>query len=120
MELFAIAILAGVGVVHLLPGLAFFRPALLEKLYGAGTSGAARLMLQHRAALLGLVGALLAASTVLPEWRPAAICAGLWSMLTYLWLWLGAGAERAALQRIAIVDAIAAPALLVAAGLLYL
>lgn len=104
----------GVGLVHLLPGLAFVQPQLLTRLYGAGAEGAVLLMLRHRAALLGTVGVVLVAAALIPSWRMPAVVVGGLSMVTYLGLWLGAGPHRQGLQRIALVDAVALPALLAA------
>jgi hypothetical protein len=107
----AAAIYAAVGLVHLLPGLAFFAPAMISWLYGSGADGAVLLMLRHRASLLGGVGIVLLIAVALPAWRPAATLVGGLSMASFLALWLGAGPNRKALQTIALVDAIALPAL---------
>jgi hypothetical protein len=110
----AAAIYAAVGLVHLAPGLAFFAPAMITRLYGAGADGAVLLMLRHRAALLGCVGIVLLIAAAAPAWRPAATLVGCLSMASYLALWLGAGADRKSLQTIALVDGVALPALLAA------
>jgi uncharacterized membrane protein len=110
----AAAIYAAVGLVHLLPGLAFFAPTMITRLYGSGADGAVLLMLRHRAALLGVVGIVLVIAAALPSWRPAATLVGALSMASYFTLWLGAGAFRKPLQKIALVDAVALPALLAA------
>jgi hypothetical protein len=115
------ALFAVVGLVHLVPGLAAFSPAVLKRLYGGGAEGPVLLMLQHRGALLGLVGLLLLIAAFAPSWRDPAAFAGAVSMASYLLLWLGAApAHRKPLQSIAVVDAIALPALLLAAWLTHL
>jgi hypothetical protein len=115
----AAAIFAAVGVIHLVPGLAFLAPAMITRLYGAGADGAVLLMLRHRAALLGIVGIVLIVGAAMAPWRPAATLVGALSMASYLLLWLGAGPHRKPLQRIALIDAIALPALLVGFALAY-
>lgn len=116
MEAAAALGFAAVGALHIAPGLAFFAPGLLKRLYGDGAEGAVGLMLQHRAALLGVVGVLCLVAALVPPWRAAAVTAGALSMTAYLALWAGASGEpRAALRRIAIADMCALPILLAAA-----
>jgi hypothetical protein len=117
-DILAALIYGAVGVLHLLPGLALFAPRMLARLYGGAADGPVLLMLQHRAALLGLVGGLLLAAAFLPAWRAPAAIAGVVSMATYLWLYLRApAASRAPLRGIAIADGLALPALLAAVWL---
>lgn len=106
-------IFGAVGVLHLLPGLAFFAPKLLTRLYGSLAQGPVLLMLQHRAVLLMIVGALLMFAAFYEDWRLRAAAAGVISMAAYLWLYARAPAvDRAPLHRIAIADTVALPALL--------
>jgi hypothetical protein len=56
-------------------------------------------------------------AAALPAWRPAATLVGCLSTASYLALSLGAGPDRKPLQTIALVDAIALPALIFAFAL---
>jgi hypothetical protein len=91
------------ALVHLLPALAFFRPALLTQLYGLRPDNPLFLLMQHRAALfcVVLLIALWCAFDAAPR-RLAVVAVG-FSMLSFLWLWWQAG-QPLALRRIALVD----------------
>lgn len=98
------------ALVHLMPALAFFRPATLTVLYGINADNRLFLLMHHRAALfLAVVVACLWAA-----WRPEARqVAGLVtaiSMLGFLWLFWRAGSP-APLRTIARVDLFGLPVL---------
>lgn len=102
------------GLIHLLPAAALFRPALLRRLYGVEVGSVTFTLLQHRAALfLGIVVICLWAA-IRPEVRPVAVvCVGI-SMGSFLVLWWQAGAP-VTLRSIAVADLIGLPVLLAAA-----
>ncbi|OSZ72417.1 hypothetical protein CAP39_03490 [Sphingomonas sp. IBVSS1] len=101
---------AVLALIHALPALALFNPGLISRLYGVAPGDGAFLLLHHRAALfLGVLILCLWAAAV-PGVRQAASVVVAVSMLSFLWLWQGAG-RPAALNSIAIADLIGLPAL---------
>ncbi len=76
--------------------------------------------MRHRAILLGIVGALLAASAFLVPLRPAAYAAGFISMLSFVLIARLVGGYNKALRRVVLADLGASAALLVAALIDYL
>jgi hypothetical protein len=98
------------ALIHLMPALALFRPALITRLYGVGPGEATFLLLHHRAALFFAVLALCAWSIFAAAPRPAAAIATAISMLTFLLLYWQAGSPPP-LRTIAIADFVGLPAL---------
>ena len=78
------------ALIHLMPALAFVRPALLTQLYGVKAGEATFLLLHHRAALFLAVLLLCLWSIFASAPRPAAAVATAISMLTFLLLYLQA------------------------------
>jgi hypothetical protein len=91
------------ALVHALPALAFFRPALLTRLYGAVPGETGFVLLHHRAALFLVVVIIALWAMVDPAVRRLAVVAVGVSMLSFLVLYAGAG-RPAALRSIAVVD----------------
>lgn len=93
------------ALIHALPALALFRPALLTRLYGVEAGDTTYLLLHHRAALfLGIV-VLCIWAAISPGVRPAATVVTVISMIGFLLLYWQGGSP-AALRTIAIVDVI--------------
>jgi hypothetical protein len=110
------AVLVGVGAVHLLPLVGVLGGERLTLLYGvAADDPNLALLLRHRAVLFGLLGGFMVAAAWRPAWRGAALLAGAVSVLSFLALALRVGDVNAALQRVVLVDVVAAVALAVAA-----
>lgn len=102
------------GLIHLLPAIAVFRPAMIGRLYGVKAGSTTFLLLHHRAALFLVVLAVCIWASLRPEVRPlASVVVGI-SMLSFLWLYLAAG-QPPALRQIAVADLIGLPFLAVAA-----
>lgn len=101
------------AAVHLMPALAFFRPALLTQLYRLQADNPLFLLMRHRAALFlaVLVVSIWSAFDPAPR-RLAFVAAGI-SMMSFLALYWQAGSPKA-LRKIAKVDLIGLPALLYA------
>jgi len=98
--------LALAALIHLLPLPGLFGAAQLQALYGLGEIDATSLvLLRHRALLFGLFGVLLLAAIRRPGLRAAAIAVVLVSDIGFLLLTLAA-AMPAALQRVALADAV--------------
>jgi hypothetical protein len=98
----ALYLVAAAG--NLLPVIGVLSAARLEALYGVAISDPSLIvLLRHRAVLLGIVGALIAAAAFRPALRKAAVAAGFASMLSFMALAWGAE-SNAALRRVAGVD----------------
>ncbi len=104
------------GLIHLLPALALFRPSMISALYGVPPESATFLLLQHRAALFFCVLVICVWAALRPEVRQLASVAVAISMLSFLWLYAAAG-QPVALRQIAIVDLAGLPFLAIAAWL---
>jgi hypothetical protein len=110
------ALYALVGIVNLLPVVGVASAQRLERLYGVALADPNLVVLmRHRALLFGVVGGLLVAAAWRPALRPAALAAGLFSMLSFASLAALAGDPNAALTRVMQVDLVAS-ALLIAAA----
>jgi hypothetical protein len=89
--------------------------ASLQKLYGITIhDDATELLLRHRAVLLALVGALIAAGAAQPAHRTLGLTLGLASKLAFLALWVRT-AGPSSLTRIALADVASALLLVLAA-----
>ena len=118
MRMLATALFLIVGVVNLLPVIGTLSASRLQALYGVSLDDTNLVILmRHRAALFGIVGALLIASAFHRPLRPAAFAAGLVSMLSFVLVAQLVGGYNAELRRVVVVD-LAATALLLGAGLI--
>jgi hypothetical protein len=103
-----------VRMLYLVPGLVNFVPVLgvlgadrLEALYGQQFAGPdILLLLQHRAVLFGVLGALLMVAAFRSQLRGVATTAGLVSMISYVLLALPLSNHSAAIQRVFWADVI--------------
>lgn len=106
-----------VGLLNLLPVVGVTGAARLESLYGVGVdSPDLELLLRHRALLLGLVGAVLAAAAWHPPLRATAAILGLVSMGTFVVLALPVGLQGPAIARVFWADVVGLAVLLAAVG----
>ncbi|NVJ97868.1 MAG: phosphopantetheine adenylyltransferase [Alphaproteobacteria bacterium] len=109
-----------VGLINFIPILGVTGRAKLEALYGASFSSADLLLLmQHRALLLGIVGAFLLVAAFHPAFRPMAAIAGMASMVGFDVLYLIVPGVSGRLAGVATIDAVAVVLLAVAIGLDY-
>lgn len=93
------------AAIHVLPALAFFRPAGLTALYRIDPGNPLFLLMQHRAGLFLAVFAACVFAAFVPEGRRlATIVVGI-SMISFLVLYWQAGSP-APLRTIAIADAV--------------
>lgn len=92
-----------VGLVHLVPALALFRPVLITRLYGVAPDSPVFLLMHHRAALFlaVLVACMWAAFD--PGARKLATLVAAVSMLSFLALYVANG-RPSSLGTIALVD----------------
>jgi hypothetical protein len=96
---------AALALIHALPALALFNPALISRLYGVAPGDGSFLLLHHRAALFACIVILCVWAAADPAVRKAASVVTAVSMLSFLILWQGAG-RPAALKSIAVADLI--------------
>jgi hypothetical protein len=100
--------------IHMTPALALFRPALISKMYRVDAESPLFLLFQHRAALFLVVCVICTWAIFRPETRPLATVAVGISMVSFVLIWVLAGAPSA-LKSIAVADIIGLP-FLVCAG----
>ncbi|MEY3702398.1 MAG: hypothetical protein RLZZ561_18 [Pseudomonadota bacterium] len=96
------------ALIHLLPALAFFRPATLTKLYSIEPGNPLFLLMRHRAALFLAVFLACLWAVLRPEARQLAAIITAISMLGFLWLYWRAGAPKS-LRAIALIDILGLP-----------
>jgi hypothetical protein len=102
-----------IAAIHASPAAVLFRPALTNTLYGVAPDGAAGLLLVHRGGLFLAVFAVAVFAAFVPDARKAAtIVAGI-SVLSFLAIYLLAGAPAGPLRTIALADLVALPPLAV-------
>lgn len=97
------ALLAGVGVAHLIPAAAVISRGHVEKAYGIDVADSdTELLLRHRATFFGLLGSGLVYAAVDPRHRKPAIVAGAVSLGSYLGLAqsIGAGPRLEQVKRL--------------------
>lgn len=112
MNIIAAAGLIAAGVIHLIPVTGVLGSQRLSALYGIEIEEPVMvLLLQHRAVLFGLLGALLVASAFVPALRPAALVGGLVSIVAFLLLAGISGSQGPAITRVVRADWIALAAL---------
>ena len=99
------------ALVHTMPALAFFRPALISSLYGVAPADNSFLLLHHRAALFLAVLVMCLWAIFDPAVRRMVFVATAISMISFLALYWLAGAP-AALRVIAIADLVGLPPLI--------
>ncbi len=98
------------AAIHALPALAFFRPAMIGRLYQVSNDNPLFLLLQHRAALFFMVFLMCAWAAFDPgSQRLASAGVGI-SMLSFLFLFWKAGSPPA-LKTIAVADLFGIPVL---------
>jgi len=98
------------AAIHFLPAMAALSPSQLSALYGVSPDDTVmRTLLQHRAVLLGLVGAAFLAGAFFPSLRWAALIGGTASMVTFLIIAALNGELAGSLQKITLVDAVGLP-----------
>ncbi len=106
------------AAIHVLPALAFFRPAGLTTLYRIDPANPLFLLMQHRAGLFVSVVAACLFAAFVPEGRRLAVIVVGISMISFLYLYWANGSPPP-LRRIALVDLAGLPMLAAAAFLAY-
>jgi hypothetical protein len=102
-----VVLLLALGVLNLIPALAFFTPAAFPRLYGVtAQTPELRVLLRHRAVLLGCVGVALLGAVWEPAWLQQALVLATTSKVTFLAV-MGLERARGPLRRVAAADAVA-------------
>lgn len=102
------------ALIHLMPALAFFRPAMIARLYRIDGQSPLFLLLHHRAALFVVVFTICVWAAFDPGARRIASVAAAISMISFLGLYWQAGSPPA-LRTIALVDLVGLPFLAIVA-----
>ena len=99
------------ALVHAVPALSFFRPSMLQSLYGLEAANPLYLLMHHRAALFLVIFVICIWCAVSPTPRQLGVVAVAISMVSFLILYWMAGSPPP-LRSIAIADLVGMPALL--------
>lgn len=103
------------GIIHLLPLAGVLGGERLNALYGLALDEPnLQILMRHRAALFGLLGALLVAAALIPGLRTLALLGGLLSVISFLLLAWSAPLYNEALRRVVVADWVALACLLLA------
>ncbi|WP_077148299.1 hypothetical protein [Sphingopyxis sp. KK2] len=102
------------ALIHLMPALAFFRPAMLTRLYAVTPQSPSFLLLHHRAALFLVVFTICVWAAFDPATRRIASVAAAISMVSFLALYWQAGSPPS-LRTIALADLAGLPFLAIVA-----
>jgi hypothetical protein len=110
------AMLAIVGIIHVIPFAGALRAANLTALYGVGFDDPnLAILMRHRAIQLGMLGLFLLYAAARPASYIAGLAAGIVSVTTFLWFAWSVGGYNALLGRVVAVDLMALVCLLVGA-----
>jgi hypothetical protein len=102
------ALLIAAGLINFFPVAGVLSADILASAYGIPPpEGDLLILLRHRALLLGILGALIIVSAFRRHLQPAAILAGLVSMLGFVAFAFASGEYGAELRKIVVMDAIA-------------
>jgi hypothetical protein len=103
-------------LVHTPPALASFSPRLRQRLYGVAEDASLSVILTHRGVLFLAVATACAYALFDPQSRQLASIVAAISVLGFLLTYALAGLPKGQLRSIALMDLIAAPALVIAAA----
>ncbi len=107
------------ALVHFAPAIAAIAPSQLIRLYGISASNKSLIvLLQHRAVLFGIVGALQVFASVRPEVQVFALSVAAISMTTFILICKIHDQVKGPLRKIILTDVLALPVVVVLAALL--
>jgi hypothetical protein len=116
MKYVCIVALLVAGIIHLLPVPGVMGVGTLARLYGIEASDpSTAILLQHRALLFGVLGALMLSAIALPWLRITALSVGLFSAASFIVVAMAVGGYNTAIGRVVFADLVAS--VLLAAGL---
>lgn len=101
-----------VAIIHLAPIVGFFGTSALAKLYGIDIdSPNLEVLMRHRSALFGILGALFAYAAFHPPTRPVAYAAAAASLTSFFYLAATVPNTTPAIRKLVLADLIATAAL---------
>ncbi len=116
MKYVSIVALLIAGIIHVLPVPAVMGVSTLTRLYGIEVNNPnTAILLQHRALLFGVLGALMLCAIALPWLRVTALTVGLFSAASFIVVAMAVGGYNPAIGRVLVADVVAS--VLLAAGL---
>jgi hypothetical protein len=102
------------GIIHLIPLIGIVGPGKLEALYGLDfTDPNLSILMQHRAALIGMLGAFLVYAAFRPALQALALVTGLSSVVSFLFLAMSYGDYNPLIGKVVVADIVALVVLLV-------
>ncbi len=102
------AMLAVVGLIHLLPLAGALGRERIAALYGLPiTDPSLAILMRHRAVLFGLLGAFLLYAVFRRGWQTVAYVAAFVSVVSFLWIALSTGGYNPSIARVVTIDWIA-------------
>lgn len=108
MKYVSVVALLIAGVIHLLPLPGVLGAGSLARLYGLAVSDPnTAILLQHRALLFGVLGALMLVAIPVPSLRIVALVVGLSSAASFLVVAVWVGSYNDSIHRVVVADAIA-------------
>jgi hypothetical protein len=112
------ALLIFVGIVHLLPLSGVLGAERLATLYGVAIEDPSlEILMRHRAAMFGLLGAFLVYAAFKPVLQTLAVGGGLVSTVSFIAIAWSVGDYNGAIHKVVIADIISATALSIAAAI---
>ena len=115
MKIIVSSILFILAVIHLLPVMGVLGSDSLTRLYGVSVSDSnTEILLRHRAVLFAIIGLFLLLSVFKREYQPIAICIGLISVASFLFLTWSIEGLNSEISRVVKVDWVALMLLIVA------
>jgi hypothetical protein len=116
MKYIAVVALLVAGIIHLLPVAGVMGVKALARLYEIQVSDPnTAILLQHRALLFGVLGALMLSAIALPWLRVTALTVALFSAASFIVVAMVVGGYNPAIGRVVVADVVAS--VLLAAGL---
>lgn len=115
MNYVTVAGLLVAAAIHLLPVSGVAGAGTLSRLYGIDVADPnTAILLQHRALMFGILGALMLAAIPWPSLRLAALLVGLASAASFMVVALGVGGYNDAIRRVVVADGVATVSLALA------
>lgn len=116
MKYISVVALLVAGIIHLLPVAGVMGVKALARLYEIQVSDPnTAILLQHRALLFGVLGALMLSAIALPWLRVTALTVALFSAASFIVVAMVVGGYNPAIGRVVVADVVAS--VLLAAGL---
>ncbi|MCZ8234501.1 MAG: phosphopantetheine adenylyltransferase [Inhella sp.] len=116
MKYISIVALLVAGIIHLLPVPGVMGVSTLARLYGIEVNDPnTAILLQHRALLFGVLGALMLSAIALPWLRVTALSVALFSAASFIVVAMAVGGYNPSIERIVVADIVAS--VLLSAGL---